>query len=233
MKKVMVSALALAMGLGLCQVAQAGDPQVIDTGLTAIIDQVDTSVEDINAMTFNAAVNIDKIDASVQINGATNSSVDFDTAELANIIKTTGIAAYNTGTIEIAQGTLSVDKEFTGSLDASAGFDASKEIGFTSEDYNGFTKSTGADEFSMEQAASLDSSLAVNVAGSLDMAKTGLSGNIAAFNLAYNTAELNASVKVGAEGATNSLESMQISTTAIGAYNTGTVNLGFTGLSVK
>lgn len=227
-RKVLVTTMALAMG---CTNALAADST---TGkLADIIGAVETAVSDLQVLGYNSAVNVDDLDASVLIQGATafgiqdltvvgstfvqTTGATVNYGDLVNKIETTGIGAYNNGQ------ELGVTAEITRNLDSESlltsfcGTQLCSEPAFT---YDTTSANTGSAIAALPETV--------------------------AFNLAYNAGGINSGIEIsalnnvqtvfadttGTDTTTtttayldNDLNNLQLATTAIGAYNAGKIDV--------
>ncbi|MFV5489733.1 hypothetical protein [Acinetobacter sp. ASP199] len=197
--------------------AYAQDTNVeVDTGLQASLDAISQQVE--NGSALNLAVNSADINASV--NTEAYADLGTDTQEVVNTventIETTAIGAANTGSIEIAQGSLSrvtsdtlnetLDSEYTelNTLDDSFSDDVS-----TSD---------------LAQSADISDTLSTTMDSSFSEEINETLSNYSVANIAYNAGAIDASVSAIATGVDNSVTN-SITTTAIGAVNTGSITV--------
>jgi hypothetical protein len=207
-------------GTDICLAKDSGDDQ-----LATIITVIGTALQDVDSLSYNAAYNTANIDGSVTIHGATafggdnvraegspsheTSEMSVDDAQFFNTISTTGIGAYNNGhTVNVV-------------------IDQTREL----SDETLFTTFCGT----ARCAQPANNGLLPATASAVHKMP-----NAAAFNLAYNSGSVDASVTVAAlksvhsgtdntdEYGTNTINSLKITTTAIGAYNSGSLNLTYT-----
>ena len=199
--------------------AQDTDVQV-DTGLQASLDAISQQVE--NGSALNLAVNSGDINATVNAESYANLGTDLgtDTQDVVNTventIETTAMGAANTGSIEIAQGSMS--KVSSDTLNETLDW-AYTEV--TSDVNN---ESIGEDVS--------DSTLSSDISDSLSTVKdttwneeiNETLSNYSVANIAYNSGAIDASVTAAAEGVNNTVTNT-ITTTAIGAVNTGSITV--------
>ena len=194
-----ITTIALSVAF-LSSAAMANNVHV-DTGLQgtlALLSQHTT-----NGTALNLAINTNKIDATVNIDGRYNS--------LNNVgdkvsVETSAIGAVNTGSINLQQGNFSAVN--TGTF--SKTFDADKNAWSELESYR-----------SSDYSSDVESSISSKVnTSSYDQFSTTLS-NYSAANLAFNSGAIDASVNV--DGKVNHIDG--IKTSAIGAVNTGSITV--------
>lgn len=227
-RKVLVTTMALAMG---CTNVLAADTT---TGkLADIIGAVETAVSDLQLLGYNSAINVEDIDGSVLIQGATafgiqdltvvgstfvqTTGATVDYGDLVNKIETTGIGAYNNGEA------LGVTADITRNLNSASlitsfcGTQLCSEPAFTYDTTSGNTGSA---------IAALPETVAFNLAYNAGAVASGI--EISAVN-SVETVFLDTSATDTTTTTTtyldNDLNNLQLATTAIGAYNAGSINL--------
>lgn len=225
MKKILVSTVALALGLSMTTTALAYERNGDD--LTDIIRSITMSVKGLDLLTFNAAVNTADIDGSVTIEAGGKLQSSFPApsgtgegmmtlsdvlSTFINKIDAVAIGAYTNGTVEIAAATESVKyaNKVEGSiditLDASQNVEGSKAItdGAGSMITWCGIKESGAGSYNSDfnSDASLDAGLAAELSldKSFELNTSGLIGDTIAFNAALNTGDIDASVNIGGKG---------------------------------
>ena len=194
-----ITTIALSVAF-LSSAAMANNVHV-DTGLQQTLVLLTQHAK--NGSALNLAINTNKIDATVNIDGRYNS--------LNNVgdkvaVETSAIGAVNTGSINLQQGNFSAVN--TGTF--SKTFDADKNAWSELESYR-----------SSDYSSDVESSISSKVnTSSYDQFSTTLS-NYSAANLAFNSGAIDASVNV--DGKVNHIDG--IKTSAIGAVNTGSITV--------
>ncbi len=193
--------------------------------------------------------NTDVIDASVYVRASTEGLGSIAGTLIDNDIKTTAIGAVQSGSIEIENAVTANSNAFTGELALNSiqaeGTDVSSlshSINNNISDVTANTTNTSAGQ-SLDTTTLTDTALAssnVNLntqssTGSLNFAETltSLNTDFSAVNTAYNNADINASVTVGADydgfGALSGVNlgglDGSIATTAIGAVQSGNITV--------
>jgi len=201
--------------------AYAQDTNVeVDTGLQASLDAISQQVE--NGSALNLAVNSADINASVNTEAYANLGSDLgtDTQDVVNsvenTIETTAMGAANTGSIEIAQGSLSTvtSNTLNETLDW-AYTDVTGEIN---------NETIGEDISESTTSADISDTLSTTLDRTFDEEVNKTLSNYSVANIAYNAGAVDASVSAIAEGVDNSVANT-ITTTAIGAVNTGSITV--------
>ncbi|WP_180044441.1 hypothetical protein [Acinetobacter sp. YH16039] len=193
--------------------------------------------------------NTDVIDASVYVRASTEGLGSIAGTLIDNDIKTTAIGAVQSGSIAIENAVTANSNAFTGELALNSiqaeGTDVSSlshSINNNISDVTANTTNTSAGQ-SLDTTTLTDTALAssnVNLntqssTGSLNFAETltSLNTDFSAVNTAYNNADINASVTVGADydgfGALSGVNlgglDGSIATTAIGAVQSGNITV--------
>ena len=194
-----ITTIALSVAF-LSSAAMANNVHV-DTGLQQTLHLLSQHAKDGSAL--NLAINTNKIDATVNIDGRYNS--------LNNVgdkvaVETSAIGAVNTGSINLQQGNFSAVNMGT----FSKTFDADKNAWSELELYR-------SSDYSSDVESSISSKINTS---SYDQFSTTLS-NYSAANLAFNSGAIDASVNV--DGKVNHIDG--IKTSAIGAVNTGSITV--------
>ena len=194
-----ITTIALSVAF-LSSAAMANNVHV-DTGLQQTLHLLSQHAKDGSAL--NLAINTNKIDATVNIDGRYNSLNNVGDKVAA---ETSAIGAVNTGSINLQQGNFSAVN--TGTF--SKTFDADKNAWSELESYR-------SSDYSSDVESSISSKINTS---SYDQFSTTLS-NYSAANLAFNSGAIDASVNV--DGKVNHIDG--IKTSAIGAVNTGSITV--------
>ena len=193
-----ITTIALSVAF-LSSAAMANNVHV-DTGLQGTLHLLSQHAKDGSAL--NLAINTNKIDATVNIDGRYNS--------LNNVgdkvaVETSAIGAVNTGSINLQQGNFSAVTAGT----FSKTFDADKNAWHEVEGWHN------------EKSSGLESSISAGVNTSYYDQFSKTLSNYSAANLAFNSGAIDASVNV--DGKVNHIDG--IKTSAIGAVNTGSITV--------
>ena len=194
-----ITTIALSVAF-LSSAAMANNVHV-DTGIQQTLTLL--SQHTTNGTALNLAINTNKIDATVNIDGRYNSLNNVGDKVAA---ETSAIGAVNTGSINLQQGNFSAVN--TGTF--SKTFDADKNAWSELESYR-------SSDYSSDVESSISSKINTS---SYDQFSTTLS-NYSAANLAFNSGAIDASVNV--DGKVNHIDG--IKTSAIGAVNTGSITV--------
>lgn len=240
MKKIFCVTSAIAFGLSVATIGFAAEDRESGSKVPMgkLVEEIVESVNGLDLLAINAAVNTADINGSVNViaGGSLQSAfpttltgdlgnIDDTLASFINTIDTVAIGAYANGTTELAAATTEIEAT---------------------------TNVTESDNLSVNGTLDLplgwsqDASIAIEVVQSADftldkqlsLTESGMLGDTIALNAAFNTGDIDASVNIGGESAimlgselaSIAFTNVQISTTAIGAYNTGVINVGFTEL---
>ena len=193
-----ITTIALSVAF-LSSAAMANNVHV-DTGLQQTLHLLSQHAKDGSAL--NLAINTNKIDATVNIDGHYNS--------LNNVgdkvaVETSAIRAVNTGSINLQQGNFSAVTAGT----FSKTFDADKNAWHEVEGWHN------------EKSSELESSVSATLNTSYYDQFSKTLSNYSAANLAFNSGAIDASVNV--DGKVNHIDG--IKTSAIGAVNTGSITV--------
>ena len=193
-----ITTIALSVAF-LSSAAMANNVHV-DTGLQQTLSLLSQHAK--NGSALNLAINTNKIDATVNIDGRYNSLNNVGDKVAA---ETSAIGAVNTGSINLQQGNFSAVTAGT----VSKTFDADKNAWHEVEGWHN------------EKSSGLESSISSTLNNSsYDQFSKTLS-NYSAANLAFNSGAIDASVNV--DGKVNHIDG--IKTSAIGAVNTGSITV--------
>ena len=193
-----ITTIALSVAF-LSSAAMANNVHV-DTGLQQTLHLLSQHAKDGSAL--NLAINTNKIDATVNIDGRYNSLNNVGDKVAA---ETSAIGAVNTGSINLQQGNFSAVTAGT----FNGTFDAEKNAWHEVEGWHN------------EKSSGLESSISSTLNNSsYDQFSKTLS-NYSAANLAFNSGAIDASVNV--DGKVNHIDG--IKTSAIGAVNTGSITV--------
>jgi len=193
-----ITTIALSVAF-LSSAAMANNVHV-DTGLQQTLSLLSQHAK--NGSALNLAINTNKIDATVNIDGRYNSLNNVGDKVAA---ETSAIGAVNTGSINLQQGNFSAVTAGT----FSKTFDADKNAWHEVEGWHN------------EKSSGLESSISSTLNNSsYDQFSKTLS-NYSAANLAFNSGAIDASVNV--DGKVNHIDG--IKTSAIGAVNTGSITV--------
>lgn len=193
-----ITTIALSVAF-LSSAAMANNVHV-DTGLQQTLALLTQHAK--NGSALNLAINTNKIDATVNIDGRYNSLNNVGDKVAA---ETSAIGAVNTGSINLQQGNFSAVTAGT----VSKTFDADKNAWHEVEGWHN------------EKSSGLESSISSTLNNSsYDQFSKTLS-NYSAANLAFNSGAIDASVNV--DGKVNHIDG--IKTSAIGAVNTGSITV--------
>jgi hypothetical protein len=256
MKKIFCVTSAIALGLSVATMGFAGGGSGSKVPMGKLVEEILESVHGLDLLAINTAVNIADINGSVNITagGSLQSAfpdnfsgdlgnIDDTLASFINTIDTVAIGAYANGTTALAAAT--TEFELTTNVTESESFSVDGSVSLPlswSQDASLAVEHVELADFTQDKQLSLSES--------------GMLGDTIALNAAFNTGDIDASVNIGGESLSllNALTSMinneldmdipelgsglatidftnvQISTTAIGAYNTGVINVGFTEL---
>ena len=212
--KTIASSVAFLSGTGVAY-AQETDVEV-DTGLQATLDSISQQVA--NGSALNLAVNTADVDASVDLEALADVTTDATEAisSLEGTIETTAIGAANTGSISIEQGSLS-----TVTLDTLNETLDSEYTDLTSLTDN---VTSGEDVSEYEESADISDTLSTALDTSFSEEINETLSNYSVANIAYNAGAIDASVSAIAEG-TEATINNSITTTAIGAVNSGSITV--------
>ncbi len=210
--KTIALSVAFLSGTG---IAYAQEVEV-DTGLQASLDAISQQVE--NGSALNLAVNTADIDASVDLETYADVTQDATTAinTLENTIETTAIGAANTGSITIEQGSLNtVTSDIVSETwdSESTNFSTLTDNVANGDDISEYSESS---DISETLSTTFDNDFSEEVNQTLS--------NYSVANIAYNAGAIDASVSAITEGTENDLTNT-ITTTAIGAVNTGSITV--------
>ena len=212
--KTIALSVAFLSGTGVAY-AQETDVEV-DTGLQATLDSISQQVA--NGSALNLAVNTADVDASVDLEALADVTTDATEAisSLEGTIETTAIGAANTGSISIEQGSLS-----TVTLDT-----LNETLDSEYTDLTGLTDNvtSGEDVSEYEESADISDTLSTALDTSFSEEINETLSNYSVANIAYNAGAIDASVSAIAEG-TEATINNSITTTAIGAVNSGSITL--------
>ena len=193
-----ITTIALSVAF-LSSAAMANNVHV-DTGLQGTLHLLSQHTK--NGSALNLAINTNKIDATVNIDGRYNSLNNVGDKVAA---ETSAIGAVNTGSINLQQGNFSAVTAGT----FNGTFDADKNAWHEVEGWHN------------EKSSGLESSISSTLNNSsYDQFSKTLS-NYSAANLAFNSGAIDASVNV--DGKVNHIDG--IKTSAIGAVNTGSITV--------
>ena len=193
-----ITTIALSVAF-LSSAAMANNVHV-DTGLQRTLHLLSQHTK--NGSALNLAINTNKIDATVNIDGRYNSLNNVGDKVAA---ETSAIGAVNTGSINLQQGNFSAVTAGT----FNGTFDADKNAWHEVEGWHN------------EKSSGLESSISSTLNNSsYDQFSKTLS-NYSAANLAFNSGAIDASVNV--DGKVNHIDG--IKTSAIGAVNTGSITV--------
>lgn len=212
--KTLALSVAFLSGVG---TAYAEETNVeVDTGLQATLDSISQQVE--NGSALNLAVNTADVDASVDLEALANVSTDTTEAisSLEGTIETTAIGAANTGSISIEQGSLST--VITDTLSQSSDWQYNEITELSDNVTSGEDVSEYTDNADISDAltTALDTNYSEEVNKTLS--------NYSVANIAYNAGAIDASVSAITEG-TEATINNSITTTAIGAVNSGSITV--------
>ena len=212
--KTIALSVAFLSGTGVAY-AQETDVEV-DTGLQATLDSISQQVA--NGSALNLAVNTADVDASVDLEALADVTTDATEAisSLEGTIETTAIGAANTGSISIEQGSLS-----TVTLDTLNETLDSEYTDLTSLTDNVIS---GEDVSEYEESADISDTLSTALDTSFSEEINETLSNYSVANIAYNAGAIDASVSAIAEG-TEATINNSITTTAIGAVNSGSITV--------
>ncbi|WP_445659993.1 hypothetical protein [Acinetobacter sp. F16] len=212
--KTIALSVAFLSGTGVAY-AQETDVEV-DTGLQATLDSISQQVA--NGSALNLAVNTADVDASVDLEALADVTTDATEAisSLEGTIETTAIGAANTGSISIEQGSLS-----TVTLDTLNDTLDSEYTELTSLTDN---VTSGEDVSEYEESADISDTLSTALDTSFSEEINETLSNYSVANIAYNAGAIDASVSAIAEG-TEATINNSITTTAIGAVNSGSITV--------
>ena len=212
--KTIALSVAFLSGTGMAY-AQETDVEV-DTGLQATLDSISQQVA--NGSALNLAVNTADVDASVDLEALADVTTDATEAisSLEGTIETTAIGAANTGSISIEQGSLS-----TVTLDTLNETLDSEYTDLTSLTDN---VTSGEDVSEYEESADISDTLSTALDTSFSEEINETLSNYSVANIAYNAGAIDASVSAIAEG-TEATINNSITTTAIGAVNSGSITV--------
>ena len=212
--KTIALSVAFLSGTGMAY-AQETDVEV-DTGLQATLDSISQQVA--NGSALNLAVNTADVDASVDLEALADVTTDATEAisSLEGTIETTAIGAANTGSISIEQGSLS-----TVTLDT-----LNETLDSEYTDLTGLTDqvTSGEDVSEYEESADISDTLSTALDTSFSEEINETLSNYSVANIAYNAGAIDASVSAIAEG-TEATINNSITTTAIGAVNSGSITV--------
>lgn len=195
-------ALSVAFLSGTGMVYAEETEVTVNSGLQETLAVLSQQVE--NGTALNLAINTGDINASVNTDGG------FDTVNtLANTIETTAIGAANTGSISIEQGSLNT--VITDTVSETHDYQAN-EAGSMTDNLN---EIQNVSELSETYNSVRDTNY------SEEVNKTLSNYNVA--NVAFNSGAIDASVNTSTSGAENNING--ITTSAIGAVNTGTITV--------
>ena len=193
-----ITTIALSVAF-LSSAAMANNVHV-DTGLQQTLSLLSQHAK--NGSALNLAINTNKIDATVNIDGRYNSLNNVGDKVAA---ETSAIGAVNTGSINLQQGNFSAVTAGT----FNGTFDAEKNKWSTVEGWHN------------EKSSELESSISAGVNTSYYDQFSKTLSNYSAANLAFNSGAIDASVNV--DGKVNHIDG--IKTSAIGAVNTGSITV--------
>lgn len=189
--------------------------------------------------------NTDLIDASVYVRASTEGLGTL----IDNDIKTTAVGAVQSGSIAIENAIATDSNTFTGALALNSLTTDGTDISYVNNSINNNISDITANTTNTSAGQSLDTTTftdatfaysdvdldAQSIAGNLNFAETltSLNTDFSAVNTAYNNAEINASVTVGADydgfGALSGVDlgalDGSITTTAIGAVQSGNITV--------
>lgn len=235
----------IALALAITATASFANADVeVDVG------EVIKSAANASSSALNLSINnTDVIDASVYVRASTEGLGSIAGTLIDNDIKTTAIGAVQSGSIAIENAVTANSNAFTGELALNSiqaeGTDVSSlshSINNNISDVTANTTNTSAGQ-SLDTTTLTDTALAssnVNLntqssTGSLNFAETltSLNTDFSAVNTAYNNADINASVTVGADydgfgalsGVNLGVLDGSIATTAIGAVQSGNITV--------
>ena len=195
-----IKTIALSVSVAfLSSAAMAGNVHV-DTGLQQTLVLLTQHAK--NGSALNLAINTNKIDATVNIDGRYNSLNNVGDKVAA---ETSAIGAVNTGSINLQQGNFSAVNAGT----FNGTFAAEKNAWHEVEGWH------------TEKSSELESSISAGVNTSYYDQFSKTLSNYSAANLAFNSGAIDASVNV--DGRVNHIDG--IKTSAIGAVNTGSITV--------
>ena len=213
--KTIALSVAFLSGTGMAYAQEDTDVEV-DTGLQATLDSISQQVE--NGSALNLAVNTGDVDASVDLQALAEATREVPDAisSIEGTVETTAIGAANTGSISIEQG--SFNKVVSDVSDGTSDYSYA-EVTSAINNYE------NVDELS-EVANSSDISEVVNSTLSTDYSEeiNKTLSNYSVANIAYNAGAIDASVNAISEGTQTAINN-SITTTAIGAVNSGSITV--------
>jgi len=203
-------------GMAYAQDGETPTDVTVDTGLQATLDSISQQVE--NGSALNLAVNTGDVDASVDLEAIAETTREAPDAisSIEGTIETTAIGAANTGSISIEQG--GYNKVVSDISDATDNYDYSAVTSATNNSETLEELSEVADSSDISEVVS--STLSTDYSEEINETLS----NYSVANIAYNAGAIDASVSAISEGTQTAINN-SITTTAIGAVNSGSITV--------
>lgn len=216
--KTIALSVAFLSGAGMAYAQDDETPTevTVDTGLQATLESISQQVE--NGSALNLAVNTGDVDASVDLQalGEVSREAQDAISSIEGTIETTAIGAANTGSITLEQG--SFNSVISDVSDETYNYDFSEVTSANNNSETVEELSEVADNSDISEVVS--TTLATNYSEQINETLS----NYSAANIAYNAGTIDASVSAIAEG-TQTAVNNSITTTAIGAVNSGSITV--------
>jgi hypothetical protein len=216
--KTIALSVAFLSGTGMAYAQNGETPTdvTVDTGLQATLDSISQQVE--NGSALNLAVNTADVDASVDLEAIAEAVREAPDAisSIEGTIETTAIGAANTGSISIEQG--SFNKVVSDVSDETYDYDFSQVTSAANNSETLEEASSASENADISEV--VNSTLSTNYSEQINETLS----NYSVANIAYNAGAIDASVSAIAEG-TEATINNSITTTAIGAVNSGSITV--------